>query len=338
MKKKKIKNYKIFVPLIMMVLMVIFFSVKSEYFLTASNFVNILREASTVGIVGVGVAVVLAGGDIDLSTGSIVGMLSMICAIFIEKFHFVTALTVPAVILIGALCGLLNAAIIEKLKLNSFIVTIAMQNVYKGIQVLVAFRDQKGNVFTQAITNRVFLSLGKGIGNIYYVIIIFILLVVLVQIILKMTKFGINVYAVGSSRIAATLSGVKCTFIRCVSFAICGACCGLAAVMMVARNGAATASSGTGLEFDALCAVIVGGAAMMPGAGGDTSALAPLVGAVFIEMLMNGIYKINMPAAYQTIFRGGALILMIVIDAAFIRVKARRSAKTAKILPEGGAV
>lgn len=320
----------------MMVLMLLFFGSRSEYFLSVGNFLNILREAAIPGIIGVGVAVVLAGGDIDLSTGSVVGFLSMFCAVLLQKVHLVTAATIPVVILTGALCGLLNATIIERLNLNSFIVTIAMQNVFKGLQILISFRDEKGNVFTQTITNRVFLRLGKGIGEVYYAIIIFVVLVILVQILLKMTKFGINVYAVGSSRAAATLSGVKCDLIRRITFMIDGACCGVAAVLMVARNAAATASSGTGLEFDALCAVIIGGAAMTPGVG-DTSALAPLVGAIFVEMLMNGIYKISMPAAYQTIFKGSALILMIVIDAIFMYSSARRG-KKAKQAKGGAAV
>ncbi len=335
MKRIRIKNYKVFVPLVMMVLMIILFSSQSDYFLSFSNFINILREAAIPGIIGVGVVIVIAGGDIDLSTGAIVGFLGMTCANFIMRFRIITAISVILTIAVGILCGLLNALLVEKLKLNSFIVTIATQNIFKGLQILISFRDEKGNVFTESITNRVFLKLGKGIGPIYYSIIIFLVLVIVGYIMLKMTKLGINIYAVGSDRQAATVSGVNSDAIRRITFMIDGACCAVAAILMTARNGAATAAAGTGLEFDALCAVIIGGAAMFT-TGGDTSTIAPLVGSIFVEILMNGIYKLNMPAAYQTVFKGSALIFMIIIDALFIFIRSRRkAAAVAKQLKAG---
>ena len=331
-KKIQIKNYKILVPLVMMVVLAIVFSAKSEYFLSSTNIINILREACVPGILAIGAAFVLAEGEIDLSTGAMTGFLAMLCAILLMKYYIVTALAIPLVILAGCLCGLLNAFVISKLHLNSFIVTIAMQNVYRGLQVLISFRDERGNVFTQPLTNPVFLGISGEIGGVYYSIIILLFLVVAAQIVMKKTKLGLNIYAIGSNRDAAARSGVRVNVIRGTAFAIGGACCAVAAILSISRAGAATASFGLGLEFDALCAIIIGGAAVMGPGSGDTSAVAALVGAVFIELLANGITKLDLSSSLQSIVKGSALIFMILVDGIFfyIREKRRRNLSTKK--------
>jgi len=326
MKKRiRIKNYKIFIPMVMMLLMGMFFSTRSDFFLSGSNFINILREASVTGIVACGLSFVMMAGDVDLSTGAVVGFLGMLSANFMIRFGLPVILVILLVFIAGILCGIFNFFIIEKLGLSAFICTIATKNIFRGLQLVIAFRDNYNEVTTVSLKNPGFLMLGKGIGSLYYVTIAFVVLVVVSLVIQKKTKLGLHLLALGSNRGAAVMSGINAKKTRLTAFCISGAMCAVASIFLVSRVGAATAELATGLEFDAMASVIIGGAAMMGIGSGDTSALGGMVGALFLEMLINGIYKINMPAAYQIVFKGLALIVMILVDALFVFLKGRRA-------------
>lgn len=323
----KINNYKIFIPLVMMAAMTVFFSCQSEFFLSQSNIINILREASVIGIVASGLSFVMAAGDTDLSTGGIVGFLGMVAANMMIRFEASAIVTIVVVLIAGVLCGLFNYFIISKLGLSAFICTIATKNIFRGLQLVIAFRDNYNEVTTISLRNKQFLMLGKKIGPVYYVIFAFVLVVLISLLIQKKTRFGLHLLALGSNSTAASLSGIHVKKVRCQAFCLCGLCCAIASLFLVSRVGAATAELGTGLEFDAMASVIIGGAVVVGvGSGGDTSAVAGMVGALFLEMLINGIYKINMPTAYQTVFKGLALILMIFIDAIISAMQKRRRA------------
>ena len=321
----KIKNYKIFIPLVMMAFMVAFFGLKSSNNQTQTNILNILREASITGIVAAGLSFVMAAGDTDLSTGAVVGFLGMVAANMMLRFNFSVVPTVLVVLVVGVMCGLFNYFIISRLGLSAFICTIATKNIFRGLQLVIAFRDSYNEVTTVSIKNKAFLMLGKKVGSIYYVIIAFVVIVIISMLIQKCSTFGLHLRALGSNRMAAEMSGIQTKKVRCAAFCLSGLCCAIASLFLISRVGAATAELATGLEFDAMASVIIGGAVVVGVGSGETTALAGMVGAIFLEMLTNGIYKINMPAAYQTICKGMALILMILVDAMIAWTRARRA-------------
>lgn len=334
MKKFRIRNKKILISIMLIVIFIILFSTKSKYFFNIENLSSILREMAVPGILMIGMCFVMASGGIDLSVGSILALMVTLCSLLLDVPQIPTLIVIIIVITAGAFCGLINCFIIQKFSLTPFIVTIAMQSVYRGLLWVITYRDAKGNAYTKPLGNTSFLQFGKGIGNgpdaIYYVVIAFFVLVIISQIILKNTKLGLNIYAIGSNEKAAVLSGVNSKRIQYIVFLINGAMCSVAGIFMLGRLGAATPSLGIGIEFTAIAALVIGGATASLGAadggGGDTSPVGGMVGIFFLYLVYNGIYKMNVPSAYQQITQGSALIVMLAFDAvwhAIFKKKAR---------------
>jgi ribose transport system permease protein len=144
---------------------------------------------------------------------------------------------------------------------------------------------------------------------------------------LTRTKFGLHVYAIGSHAKSAEMSGVNVARQRALGFVISGAFAGLASVMVVANMGAAAASLGTGYEFQAIAACVVGGI-MLGGGKGDT--VGAMIGSIFMMLVLNGLYKFGLPTYWQFIFQGAIIIIATAFDTQFAKfAQKKRSAKSA---------
>ena len=183
-------------------------------------------------------------------------------------------------------------------------------SIYRALTYIISIK-QNGLITSQALKARSFIALGRSVGGVYYVIIVFVLLAVLGQIILKYTGYGTNLYAVGSNIKAAQLSGINTGRTRLLAYVITGLCSGIAAVFMTARLQSTTALLGEGMEFNVIAAVVVGGCSL---AGGRGDIIGTLIGAVFMATLDNGIYKFRINTAYQLIIKGIIIICVVVFD------------------------
>jgi ribose transport system permease protein len=287
------------------------FACTSESFLSALNIYSILRNAGIVGIICVGVTFVIIAAGIDLSTGAILALSCMTMA----NFYRYTVLPIWFIlvigILIGVLCGIFNGFIITRVNLPEFIATLASQGVFRGLTYMTAIKVN-GAIINQPIRDYRVTMLAEEIGGLYYVTIVFFIIAALGQILLRRTRFGTSVYATGTSLKAAELSGINTKRVRLAVFAITGLCCGIGALFMTARMQTATTDFGVGLEFDVIAAVVVGGCALN---GGRGDIFGSMLGAIFMSMLNNGIYKYQINTSYQPVIKGVIIILVVIFDA-----------------------
>ena len=311
--------------------LVLFFGFTSEYFFTASNLFNLLRECSTTGIIAIGVSMVIITAGIDLSTGAMVGFISMLCA----NLLFYTSVPAFAVILlalvVGALCGYLNGLLVTTLRLPDFIATLSTQFLFRGLALIFAIRTATGMISNKVIENRTILLFGGSINGIYLVTIAFLVLAVAGQFLLKRTQLGVYTYAIGANRKSAELSGIHYGRIKRSVFALTGLCCGIASLFLMGKMRSVTPDTGIGLEFDVIAAVVVGGCAF---SGGRGDVFGTVIGVLFMNVLTNGIYKYNLPTATQLIIKGLVIVAMILFDSVYNSYMERKTTRTDKIFEE----
>lgn len=308
----------------LVVVLMLVFSITAPSFLTARNIFQMLKDAAYVGLIALGLSFVMIGGGIDLSAGGIV------CTVGIVTMRL-SMTGLPGIIILvlavitGAVCGLINALLVTKTKLTEFVATLASGFVFSGLGLLLAFRDASGNITAKSISNKSLSALGSHVGGLYYITIIWVVLAVVLYFVQRKTKFGLHTYANGSNAKSAAMSGVNCARIKAYGFIISGALAGLAAVLVVAYQGATITTLGRGYEFQAIAACVVGGV-VLGGGKGDT--VSSLIGSIFLVMIMNGLVKYGLPAAWQTVLQGAIIIIATTFDTQFSKSMERRSVKT----------
>ena len=308
------------VSAVLLLFFVIIFSVTSDSFMTWRNISSILREASVVGLLSIGVSFVIIGGGIDLSTGAVLGLAAMVTSRLVTDTLIPIWLIVLAALAIGAVCGLINGLMVIRLGLSELIATFATMYIYRGLVFILAYREN-GRLITRSVQDEQFLSIGGKIGGIYIMSVIWLLIVILGYVILRKTVFGTYVYAIGTNRKSSTLSGINVDRIKVGTFVICGFCSALAGVFLLAWQGSAGLNSGSGMEFQAIAAVAVGGI-VLSGGRGDTVGVC--IGSLFMIIIVNGIYKFGLPTEIQTIAYGAVIIVMSIFDSLYIRITQKR--------------
>lgn len=326
------KNVRRLISVLLVLILGVIFTMTTTKFLSTRNLVELFRESSLVGIVALGVAFVIIGGGIDLSTGGIVSLAGLVCA----RLSFIPG--IPGVVVLlggvlaGMLCGLINALLVTRVHLTEFVGTLASGFVFSGLAMLIAFR-QGGIIESKVITNASFTFLGGKMAGIYNITVIWFVLMIVLMIVLSKTNFGLHTYAQGSNAKSALMSGVNNDRVKSLGFMICGACAGLAAAMVVAKNAAAPVSLGSDVAFQAIAACVVGGI-VLGGGRGDT--IGALLGALFLQLILNGIYKYNLPLAWQFILQGGIIVFATAFDAQFNRLSFKSRKARPVMKKEGG--
>lgn len=311
--------------------LVIFFGVTNEFFFTSSNIFTLLREASLTGIIAIGVSMVIITAGIDLSTGAMVGFISMLCANLLYYTEVPAIAIIILAIVMGTLCGYLNGVLVTVLRLPDFIATLSTQFLFRGLALVFAIRTSTGMISNKVIDNYSILVFGGSINGIYLVTIAFFVMAVIGQIILKKTSLGTHTYAIGANRKSAELSGIHWGRIKRSVFTITGFCCGVASLFLMGKMRSVTPDTGTGLEFDVIAAVVVGGCAF---SGGRGDIIGTVIGALFMNVLTNGIYKYNLPTATQLIIKGSVIVVMIIFDSVYNKYMEQRITKSGKHLDD----
>ncbi len=280
----------------------------SPYFLKTNNIMNILRQISNMGIISVGMAMVILIGGIDLSVGAVLAFSSCMAA-FLAQYMNPWIAVLIAVILSGVI-GTLNGLISIKIGVASFIGTLGMQNIVRGLAYLITggipiqFHNQAG-------------VLGSGTINISEKLMIPISVIIMFAIyflgilITKKTVFGRSLYAVGDNEKSARLSGINTDRVRILAFMITGLLSGLVGIINAGNLTTAEASAGTSLEQDCIAAVVIGGISMT---GGEGSMVGILFGAAIMGVIKNGFILLNFPAYLQTVTIGLIIVIAVSID------------------------
>ncbi len=302
----------------------VFFALTTDYFFTWVNVNSLFREVSIVGTIAVGMTFVMMGGGIDLSVGSVCGLVMMVEARLLESIGLTSWLCIAAGLATGLACGLFTGYVVTKFNLGEFIATLAFQLLYRGCVYIVSFHDAKGNLITSTISNKLFKSFGGGVGGIYYSTIVWLILIAVSYVVLRKTKFGTYTYSCGTNRTASMMSGIDNTRVRIAHYAISGVCTAIAATFLLAWQGATTLNGGSGMEFDALVSVIVGGVALSGGSG-DT--IGTMSGSILMVLIVNGIYKYGISSEWQDIAKGLIILFAVSYETVKNQIAVRRERK-----------
>ncbi len=309
----------------MLLILVVLFTIlagsgKGKFF-NFDNLIEVVRDASIPAIIGVGVTFIIITSGIDLSTGSMMALVGMTMANIYAYTLLPFRVMIPIGILVGLLCGLINGIIVAKFNVPEFIGTLATMSIFRALTYIIAIRDDNGVIMSQPMKHTQYAWLGGGIGKFYYVIMAMIIIVVTGQIVLKYTRYGTNLYSVGASKKAATLSGINVAKTRIIAYVITGFTVAVGAVFTTARLQSATTAVGVDFEFNPIAAAVVGGVAL---SGGSGDVIGTLIGALFMATLENGVRKLSINTAYQYVIKGAIIIAVVIFDATY---KARMDRK-----------
>jgi inositol transport system permease protein len=289
------------------------------------NLVNVIRQVSAIGIIGVGMTFVIITLGIDLSVGSILGLSAVVAASLAQvpggdlvKFKGIDVPVIVAILAglgVGALAGFTNGVLIAKFRLAPFIATLGMMSIARGLAYIYTgdgrpFSDLKPE-YNYLGQGYLFADPAKPMSGIPLPVVLFIGVALIATFVLSYTKFGRYVYAIGGNEVAARVSGIRIPRVTIIIYTISGLLAGLAGILWSARTGSGNSTLGTGIELDAITAVIVGGTSFKGGIG---KIWGTVVGALLIGTINNGLDLMNVSPFWQIVVKGCIIIVAIIID------------------------
>jgi ribose transport system permease protein len=275
-----------------------------------NNVTTILRNASTVGIIALGMTFVIISGGIDLSSGPVMATAGTVLVFMQGSGQFPLFVSILACIVVAALFGLLNGVITTKVKVPPFIVTLATGIIARSITMYIC----KGATVTGDNTDKFFKSFGNGsIISIPTPFIIMIVVAVILTILLTKTKYGTFVCAVGCNEEAAKYSGIKVDRTKIWTYIIAGMCVGIAGTIEISRMAAVSSTtSGSNYEFDAITAVLVGGTSL---AGGRGTIYGTVIGAILLYFVNNMMIQLDISTYLTGALKGAVIMIAVLLQA-----------------------
>jgi ribose transport system permease protein len=302
-----IVRQRFFVVLVLLILMIVFFSVTQPQFLSGANIGAILTASSILWIAAMGLTFVMLSGGFDLSIGSMLALAGIALGWFLNDMGLPVGLAIIATVGLGVvLGGLVNGFLIGKLGLSFLVVTLGSLILFRGLTNF--WSGSKTTQINSSFLDSLAFGSTLGIPNPVWLMLLTYLVMLYVQ---KFTFFGRDIYAVGGNIEAARLSGIRTSRTVIAVYAISAGLAALAAVMQDARIGAASPQVGDNLVFAAAAAVLLGGTAFSGGVGGVSGTV---VGVLFLGVLQNGLAVSGVASYWQQIITGLILIGAITLD------------------------
>ncbi|UUZ84691.1 ABC transporter permease [Paenibacillus sp. P26] len=293
--------------LLILLALVVLMSILSPTFFTSGNLLNIVRQMSVVGIVAIGVTMIIITTGIDLSSGSVIALVSVVVASMSHPNSYSLVLAILVGLGLGALTGVINGVIISKGKIAPFIVTLGMMTGARGAALLYTDGRPIGNL------SAAFKFIGQGsVVGIPVPILIFILVAVVSYILLNNTKFGKYIYAMGGNEQAAIIAGVHVSKYKIMLYGYAGLLSGIAGIMLTSRIASGQPTSGLMYEMDAITAAVIGGASLTSGGIGTIG--GTVIGALIIGVMNNGLDLLNVSSYWQQILKGVIITVAVFID------------------------
>lgn len=301
---KQLKSQAIWIVL---VVLVIIFTIANPRFISASNLLTLLRQVSMYGIASIGMTFVILLGDIDLSTGTVISFVNIICAYMMVNMGMSPVIAVIISLIASTLIGVLNGFMVSTVGIPAIIATYATQTAFYGLALIIC-----GGMPISGFSKG-FAVIGQGyVGIVPIPVIIMIICFLIGAFILNKTYFGRYFYAVGGNVEAAKLSGIRVSRIKYLVFAISGFFAGLAGIVMLSRTASGNASSGAdGFEFEVITCVVLGGVSVTGGVGRMSGVVA---GTFIIGALKNGMVLMNVNSYVQKIVMGVVLAFAVGFD------------------------
>lgn len=314
---------------IFLVLLVVAFALLQPNFLNPYNLLNILRQVSISGLIAIGMTFVILTAGIDLSVGSLVALCGLASAYVAKgglesRFAVSSAaeqagnpvwMAAAAAIAVGMAAGAMQGLAITRLRVPPFVVTLGGLSAWRGAALLLS----NGGPISGFTADYTWWGQGR-IWSIPVPVILFIVFAILAHVVLRYTRFGLHVYAVGGNAAAATLNTIPTRRIIFSVYVIVGFFCGLASFVLSARLNSAEAVAGLGLELDVIAAVVIGGTSLFGGVG---TIFGTVCGALLIGVLRNGLILMNVSSFVQQIVIGVILVLAVAVDQAAMARRGR---------------
>jgi ribose transport system permease protein len=290
---------------LVLLLLIVLMSAIAPNFLSVDNAVNVARSVSINAILAAGMTVVILTGGIDLSVGSILAVAG-VAGVLLATNGIPAPLALLGGILVGAVCGAVNGALVAWLALPAFIVTLGSLTYLRGL----AYSLLDGQPLVASDLS--YRGIGNGsVAGIPQPVVVMLVVYVIFWFLLERTRFGRHVYAVGGNIEAARLAGINVKRVLLSTYMLAGAAAGVAGLIFSARVLSAQPTAGSGYELDAIAAVVLGGTSL---AGGRGRIFGTLVGAIIIGVLSNGLVLLDVPFFYQLIIKGVVIIIAIALD------------------------
>ncbi len=279
----------------------------SPFFLSVSNFLNILLATTTIGVLAIAATLILSSNGLDLSLGSVLGFAGVVGAYFCVELEWPWFMAIVGALGAGALAGYINGVLITRLRIPAFIVTLGMLGIARGVGLIIA---PNGGAIYGLPAPVVFLGQGRPLGIPMPVIILAIVAIV-AHYVLSYSRFGHHTLAMGDNEAAARATGIPVESLRRKLYTISGLLSGMAGLIFMARVNAGDPTAGYTYELTAITAAIIGGTSLF---GGKGSILGAMVGALIMGVLQNGLNLLAVQSYYQQIAIGAVLILAVYID------------------------
>ncbi|GAB4523449.1 MAG: ABC transporter permease [Anaerolineae bacterium] len=290
---------------IMFVLIFLFFGVQSPRFLEIENISNIIKQASFIGIVAVGMTFVLLTAGIDISVGSSMYLAPLIAGLLMRNQGFDVLPALAVALLAGGVMGLMNGFFVVQLKISPFLVTLATLFFFRGAGTFLTSSrslDFPRDLIDFGLINVVGIPLP---------IIVFLSLTLLAHLVLTRTAYGRQIYAIGHDIEAAKKAGIKTQRIIMSVYVISGVCAALGGFILISQIGRLDQSFGEEAEFQVIAAAVLGGASLFGGVG---TAFGPLIGATLVQMVQAGLVFTNVNLYLQPMVEGTIIFLAVFFD------------------------
>lgn len=287
----------------------VFLSLTTSSFATSANLYNITRNVTFVAIIALGMTLVIITGGIDLSVGSVLCLCSMVLAVVMNAGYSIEV-GIAASIGCALVVGAFNGVLIAYLGFPPFVVTLGMLSIARSLAMVASNNTV---VFQFGPDHDKLLALGGGawVFGIANPVLYMIGLALIAGFVLRWTRFGRYVFAIGGNEQAATLTGVPVRQIKVAVYMISALMAGIAGIIQTGWLGAVTTNIGAGMELQVIAAAVIGGANL---AGGVGTAFGALVGAALIEVIRNSLGLLGINAFWQGTFIGGAIILAVLFE------------------------
>lgn len=299
--------------LLVLLAMIGIFSFLTDHFLQRSTFTTIANQIPDLTLVAVGMTFVLVIGGIDLSVGSILALSSAVLGALMVDAGWSLWAAIPVCLLSGALCGLINGSVSVGFGIPSFIVTLGMLEIARGLTKKIT--DSQTKYIGSAI---------EGFGeplpylHISTAFLVAIFAVLAGQFLLSRTVFGRYLVAIGTNQEAVRMSGIRTQPYAIAVFVLSGLLCGLGGIMQASRLSSADPNAAIGLELSAIAACVIGGTSLM---GGRGSVISSFIGVLIIKVLETGLAQLGVDDANKQIISGTVIVIAVLLDAVRTRFK-----------------
>ncbi|HET9659141.1 MAG TPA: ABC transporter permease [Thermomicrobiales bacterium] len=287
----------------------LFLSLTTDTFLTEQNLISVLRQSSYIGIMAVGMVFVMSMGDIDLSVGALLMLVSVTMSVWFRD-GWSPWVIIPAGLALATFCGFCNGLLSVLLRIPTIIVTLGTLSIFRGIGLVVT-GGSPVSIDREITGGWFFTKLGeKGLGIWMSAWAMFAVALV-GWFLFNQAAFGRRVQAIGSNRQAARYSGIRVNRYRIMVMSLMGFIVGVAATFLLAFQRGGNPASGPGQELYVIAATIIGGTAL---SGGSGSVFGAVIGAIIVWLIQNGLVLLGIEPAWGTVATGSVIIIAVALD------------------------